>query len=355
MEAYVVAGKRLNAEKRPYERVQVVPWPSVWNPLRVFYRSLEMVGAGRGGRGWRALWPNLEEEVSRISPDVLHAHFGRSGVKAVPVANRLGLPLVVTFYGYDISQLPRERSWREAYEGIWETAAAIVVLSKEMKQRAMNLGAPPENIHVVHLARDLNSFSYQPPDPPLSEIVTVGRLTEKKGHYDAIEVVGRVVERGKKLRLRIVGDGPLREELKRYIRKKNLGAFVELMGPRPNAEVANILKESDFFLLCSKTSPDGDREGTPTVLIEAQAIGLPCVSTTHAGIPEMIPEDNHQFLAEEGDVGGIESCLRRLLGCSQEGLRQITKKGRGKIEKDFQLSREVQRLRKIYEHVTGST
>lgn len=349
IDARVVAGQRRNATERPYEPVTVLPWPSVWNPRRLGYRLGEVMGIQtNAGRGWRALWPHLQREVERMQPDVLHAHFGRSGVKAVPVAEQLDLPLVVTFYGYDISQLPREPGWQAAYETIWETAAAVIVLSDDMKRHAEHWGAPPEKIHVVHLARELESFSYRMPHPPLTEAITVGRLTEKKGHFDAVDVVARLVEDDRAIRLRIVGDGPLREELEAYVQQKNVADHVELMGARSNAEVISLLDAADFFLLCSKTSSSGDREGTPTVLIEAQAVGLPCVSTMHAGIPEMIPEENHLLLAEEGNVEQLTASMWRLFEASEQQVGRISELGRSKIESAFHLPKEVKKMIEIY-------
>lgn len=348
---HVIANRRLNVEERPFEPVTELSWPSLWNPRRLFSRFLEVLDLEDVEASWRMQWPGLVSEIERLQPDVLHAHFGRPGVKAVPVAERFGVPLVVTFYGYDISELPRQPRWRQAYERIWQTAGAVLVLSEEMKERAVHWGAPAEKIHVVHLVRDLESFSFSPPEPPMTEFVTVGRLTEKKGHLDAIRAVQRVLERGDHLQLKIVGEGPMQEELTQYIQAHDLQGYVTLLGRRSNEEVAQILKKADAFLLCSKTASSGDREGTPTVLIEAQAVGLPCVSTTHAGIPEMIPESNHRFLAEEGDVEGISECIRTLSSCSVEEVRDIAEAGRKKVEQEFHLSREVEKLRGIYERI----
>jgi len=349
----VIANQRINSRERPFEKVTVVPWPSVWNPRRIGHRVLEVLGLDRGGTAsWRAWWPGAEAALSRIEPDILHAHFGRPAVKAASIAEALDRPLVVTFYGYDISQLPRQERWRTAYQSIWRTARAIIVLSEDMKHRAVRLGAPPENVHVVHLARNLDEFSYRPPRGAVSEWISVGRLTEKKGHLDAIQAVQREVERGDPLRLRIVGDGPQREALEEYIRAHDLEGTVELLGSRPNAEVARLLRDADAFLLCSKTAASGDREGTPTVLIEAQAVGLPCVSTRHAGIPEMIPETNHRFLAPEGDVSAIGECIRAVRDCSEAERRRVAEAGREKVETAFALEREAQKLRSLYQSVS---
>lgn len=352
---HVVAGQRVNPGERPFEKVTVVPWPSIWNPRRIGHRVLEVLGLDGALRtSWREWWPGAEAALSRIEPDVLHAHFGRPAVKAMSIADALACPLVVTFYGYDISQLPRQKRWRTAYETLWRAAETIIVLSEDMKRQAVRLGAPPEDVRVVHLARDLSDFSYRPPQGAVSEWISVGRLTEKKGHLDAIQAVQQEGEEGRSLTLRIVGDGPQRDELREYIRAHDLEGTVELLGSRPNAEVARRLRDADAFLLCSKTAASGDREGTPTVLIEAQAVGLPCVTTRHAGIPEMIPEANHRFLAPEGDVDAIAECIRDVRGCTEDERRRVAEAGREMVETSFSLEREVEKLRSLYRHALGT-
>ena len=91
-----------------------------------------------------------------------------------------------------------------------------------------------------------------------------------------------------------------------------------------------------------------NREGTPTVLIEAQATGLPCITTTHAGIPETIPETNHRFLAPEGDVDALTDCLIGLLNQSPDEILTIARRGRDHVEQEFHLSSEVKKLRSLY-------
>jgi colanic acid/amylovoran biosynthesis glycosyltransferase len=114
------------------------------------------------------------------------------------------------------------------------------------------------------------------------------------------------------------------------------------------------MHDADAFLLPSRTAPCGDREGTPTVLVEAQAVGLPCVSTHHAGISEMIPRENHDLLAPEGDVETLSNCLFRLANFSADDLMQLAETGRRKVEREFNLSREVESLRDTYSRAVYS-
>jgi glycosyltransferase involved in cell wall biosynthesis len=133
-----------------------------------------------------------------------------------------------------------------------------------------------------------------------------------------------------------------------YISLHNLEQWITLMGAIPNDKVVEEMQVADAFILCSKTAPNGDREGTPTALVEAQAVGLPCISTRHAGIPEMIPEETHCLLADEEEINQIADRIRQFLKCKPREIKQIARRGRAKIEREFNLRREVEKLKSIY-------
>jgi colanic acid/amylovoran biosynthesis glycosyltransferase len=350
LDVRVLTHRRALPQERPFEPVTVVPRPSDWNLKRIGYRLQEVLGLHPSYTSyWRTLRPRLEEEIRRVEPDVIHAHFGPVGAMIAPIADEMGVPTVVSFYGYDISELSQTERWTRLYDRIWQCSSAVTVLSREMKERALEAGSPPESTHIVHLGRRLDQFPYRPPNPPISHFLTVGRLAEKKGHFDAIQVVERAIQQSLDLHLTIVGDGPLRDPLHQYVRVRGLDEHVALLGSLPNEKVAELMSEADAFLLCSKTAENGDTEGTPTVLIEAQAVGLPCVSTRHAGIPEMLPEANHRFLAPEGNVDVLFDCVRRLVDLDQSELETVAEAGRQKIEEEFQLEGEMKKLDRIYE------
>jgi glycosyltransferase involved in cell wall biosynthesis len=346
---HVVTYRRVNEKERPFPKVHVVDRPHRWHPRRLWHRALVPFGIGEPRTtDWPQTRERLASVVNQVGPDVVHAHFGPAGVMMAPVAERREIPLVVTFYGYDISSLPEELFWREAYDGLWPRAEAVTVLSNEMKQAARDLGCLSEKLHVVHLSRDLDQFPYRPPGPPVESVLFVGRLVPKKAPLDAVQAVEHANEQGANLHLDLVGDGPLREDVERFVHGQDLADTVTVHGRVPNAEVNERMQATDVFLLPSKTAPNGDREGTPTVLVEAQAVGLPCVSTRHAGIPEMIPEANHDLLTDEGDVAGLADRLVRLASRPPESLTQVAERGRKKVECEFSVSSQVAALHKLY-------
>jgi glycosyltransferase involved in cell wall biosynthesis len=293
----------------------------------------------------------LEAAIQEIEPDVIHAHFGPQGVRIAPVARSLGIPLVVTFYGSDLSAKTENEFWVEKYRELWPQADAVTVLSDEMKGRAEELGCPSSKLRVVHLCRDLEEFSFRPPNDPVQNILFVGRLVPKKAPLDAVRAVQLANERGADLHLDIIGEGPLRESVSEYVEKEGLNE-VALHGRIPSTEVVDHMQAADAFILPSKVAPNGDREGTPTVLVEAQAVGLPCVTTQHAGIPEMIPDQNQDLLCSEGNIEAMSEALVNLSDASVDTIVCRAEHGRQKVEEEFDLSTEVQKLRELYREVS---
>jgi len=349
VDSWVVTPDRTNEKDRPYSKVKTVRRPAWWDPRWGVRRALAEVGVGKAhASGWPVVRPQIERALREMGPDVIHAHFGTAGVLLRPVAERLRIPLVVSFYGFDVSSYGGEEWWRKEYRKLWESADRIIALSSDMKSKIRALGCSAEKIDVVHLSRDLDDFSFKLPSRPVRSFLSVGRLTEKKGHDDAIKALKSLVDDGYDPQLKVIGDGPLEKELAALTQGCGVSKHVDWLGAKPNSKVIQCLQKSDAFLLCSKRAANGDEEGTPTVLVEAQAVGLPCVSTRHAGIPEMIPNENQFLLAEEGSVEQIASCMRRLMKCSVDELEEIATEGIKNIRENFNIKNESKKLTKIY-------
>jgi glycosyltransferase involved in cell wall biosynthesis len=352
---HVVTFRRLNEENRPFSKVHVVDRPGRWHPRRLWQRALVPLGRGEARTSdWPLVRDRLAAVARKVEPDAIHAHFGPAAVLIADVATRLCIPLVTTFYGYDISSLPSEDFWRKRYSNLWTATDAVTVLSDEMKGQAVELGCPSDKLNVVHLSRDLSQFEYRSPSPPVRNVLFVGRLVVKKAPLDAVQAVERANEKGANLRLDLIGDGELRTDIEHYIRDNDLTEAITVHGRLPNRDVQQWMKDADVFLLPSKTAPNGDREGTPTVLVEAQAVGLPCVSTYHAGIPEMIPEENRELLTDEGDIEGQASRLCKLQTLNASVLEKIAMRGRNMVEEKFSLTREVRVLTELYDDISYS-
>lgn len=347
-EVLVVTRRRVNAGARPFDRVEVVgPRGGVPGKLGDWVRSLlspdpvlvvSWVAARRG----------LDRAVRTFRPDVIHAQFGDMGVLAAPVARAHGIPLVTTFHGHDASRELRDARRRRWFRALTAGRNRVVAVASPLLRALAEAGLDPAKMSVIHNGKDLSCYPFRARDRRPARLVTAGRLVEKKGHADAIAALARVVAEGHPLELEIVGDGPLAPALKAQVAALGLEGRVRFLGPLDHAATRARMERSDALLLCSRTASCGDREGLPMVLLEAQALGLPCVSTTHSGIPEGIPAENHWLLAPEGDVGGIAAVLRRLREATAEELRAVSLRGLAHVRAHHALERQTARLLELY-------
>ncbi|MCS4149346.1 glycosyltransferase involved in cell wall biosynthesis [Salinibacter ruber] len=349
VENHVVTFNRKNAETRSFPRVELVERPSRWHPRRLWHRSLVPFGMGESRTSdWPLIRNRLLSKVRAINPDVIHAHFGPTGVLIAPVAKAAQVPLVVSFHGFDAFQLPNEEFWRSKYKTLFEGVSRVTVVSDVMYDHLVSIGAPSEKVEVVHVGKRMDDYPFRKPSSPVRRWISVGRLAEKKGYGDCIAAFRKHVEKFPDSTLDIIGDGEKRAELEKQILNKNLEGKARLHGRRPHEEVKAYMRDADGFVLCSKEAEDGNREGIPTVLMEAQAIGLPVVATHHSGIPEVIPEEQHDLLAPEGNTDIIAARLNTVASQTVNELTQIAERGRQKMKREFSLSSEVKALRDTY-------
>lgn len=357
IDGHVVTFRRERKEERPFPSVTVLSRPGRWHPRRLWHRALAAIGIGEArAAGWPELRARLERVVRRVQPDLMHAHFGLEGVWAAPVARACGVPLVVSFHGFDAFRLPNEDFWAHKFPGVFATAARLTAVSHVMANHLVELGAPAGAVDVVRVGKRLDAYPYRDPSPPVRDWVSVGRLVEKKGFEDSIAAFGRLVDTVPDATLTIIGDGHREGPLRRQIESAGLSERVSLLGPRPHDEVKDCLRAADAFVLASKTAANGDREGVPTVLMEAQATGCPVVTTRHSGIPEAIPESDHDaVLAPEGDVAALARRMHALTQCSGEELKARAERGRAHVKRVFRLEKALMALRATYDAALADT
>lgn len=342
---HVLTFIRHNEAERPFKKVYIGKrnFNIIWIILRILSEIKK-----NPSKYFSLRRREIKKVVEEVKPEVIHAHFGQMGVLVAPIAKKLNIPLVVTFYGYDASSLLKDEFWLREYKKLWNSVNAITALSENMKNVLIDTGCFENKISIIHLSRKLDDITLKETQNGIRNFISVGRLTEKKGHADTIYAIKKVLDSGYKINLKIIGEGPLKEELQNLIIDNKLQDNVKLLGAVKNEETLKQLYTADAFILCSKTAKNGDQEGTPTVFVEAQAIGLPCISTLHVGIPEMIPDENKKFLAEEGNIEQIKDCIIRLINTEKSELIKVVERGRKKVEEEFNLEIEVKKLINIY-------
>ncbi|EER1709477.1 colanic acid biosynthesis glycosyltransferase WcaL [Escherichia coli] len=277
--------------------------------------------------------------VAPLHADVFIAHFGPAGVTAAKL-RELGVirgKIATIFHGIDISSREVLNHYTPEYQQLFRRGDLMLPISDLWAGRLQKMGCPREKIAVSRMGVDMTRFSPRPVKAPATplEIISVARLTEKKGLHVAIESCRQLKEQGVAFRYRILGIGPWERRLRTLIEQYQLEDVVEMPGFKPSHEVKAMLDDADVFLLPSVTGADGDMEGIPVALMEAMAVGIPVVSTLHSGIPELVEADKSGWLVPENDARALAQRLAAFSQLDTDELAPVIKRAREKVEHDF--------------------
>lgn len=276
----------------------------------------------------------------------LHAHFASTATTVARLAALLaGIPYSFTAHAKDI----------------FHSSVDPVDLERKLSDAAFAVTVSDFNLH--HLQRtyrstatvariynglDLDRFPFvpRPARQRVLRLLAVGRLVEKKGFALLVDAVARLRGDGIDVTLDIVGDGELAPQLRAHAETSGASAAIRFLGPLPQGEVAAHLRAADVFVAPCLVGTDGNADGLPTVLLEAMATGIPCVSTAVTGIPEVIIDGETGVLCTPGDVASLVDGLRRVARTDYP-VHETTRRARALIEERFDARRQAQQLAEL--------
>ncbi|EKR7174011.1 TPA: colanic acid biosynthesis glycosyltransferase WcaL [Escherichia coli] len=324
-------GKKARLKYRALRTLKGLGRPATW-------RALNMARYGDEARHL-ILSAICGGQTTPLQADVFIAHFGPAGVTAAKL-RELGVirgKIATVFHGVDVSHREVLAHYTPEYQQLFNRGDLMLPISALWASRLQSMGCPEGKIAVSRMGVDMDKFSRRPlkvPGSPL-EIISVARLTEKKGLHVAIEACQLLKSRGIPFRYRILGIGPWERRLKTLITQFGLDDQVEMCGFCPSEVVKIMLDEADLFLLPSVTGTDGDMEGIPVALMEAMAVGIPVVSTVHSGIPELIESGKSGWLVPENDAVALADRLQAFGHVDAAELSPLLTQARQKVEQEF--------------------
>jgi colanic acid/amylovoran biosynthesis glycosyltransferase len=311
--------------------------PAVWSTLRLARGS-------DAGQVYQALALALEVQRRRIAH--LHAHFAGAATSVAGLAARFAcIPYTFTAHGSDVLHASVDHAALRRL--LSEAAAAVTVTDHGHSLMTMRYGATAARLERIYSGLDLSAFPFHSPEQRPPHIVAVGRLEERKGCAHLIAACALLAQRGRTFACSIIGSGDLESELRREVARLGLDAVIELPGERPLAEVIQRVQEAAVFAAPSVESDIGRRDGLPAALLEAMALGTPCVATNVKGIEEAVQDGVTGLLVPEANPAALADALERLLDDSARRV-ELAGRARRRIEDEFDVHRTAARLRDVF-------
>jgi colanic acid/amylovoran biosynthesis glycosyltransferase len=266
------------------------------------------------------LYPSDLLWLRRREPSVLHSHSGYVAVDDLELQQLLDVPWVVSFYGADVYQLGPLAEWQQMYARMFEQAARVLALGPVMAARLRGLGCPEEKLGIHPLGVDASGLPSKSrvlrPGEPL-KILFAGTFREKKGIEYVVEAAALAQRAGVRLELNLVGDEmgkagdrETKDRVFRGIKRLGLESTVIHHSFLAFRQLIDLALCCHVFVAPSVTAADGDAEGTPFVLQQMMATGMPTIATSHSDIPYVFGEHAH-MLVPERDAGAIAERLQR--------------------------------------------
>jgi colanic acid/amylovoran biosynthesis glycosyltransferase len=293
-------------------------------------------------------------DLRALNPRLVHAHFGRGGALALPIARALGVPLVVHFHGGDATKDKHYRRgllptiYQQRLAELQREAASIICVSDFIRDRLLARGFPPEKLLVHRYGIELDP---EPAEAPAEAgqpyLLFAGRFVEKKGIGVLINAIRALEAEGRDVSLLLVGDGPAAGELRQAaagLRK------VSFQGWLPNPELRGLMRRALAVCVPSVEAASGDAEGLPNVVLEAMAEGAPVVASRHAGIGEAVEDGRTGSLVPPGDAAALAAALRQLID-APEMARTMGENARQAALERFDAMTQSRRLEEIFRDI----
>jgi len=291
-------------------------------------------------------------KVKSKGAELIHAHFAFNGYKYLPLAKKLNIPIIVSFYGYDYDYLPQHQpKWIAKYKIMFENVSAFICEGNYGKQKLIDKGCQVDKIIVNHLGVSVQTIAFKSREWKKGETLKfcqIASLDEKKGHKYTIKAFAKLLDYYSNAELLLIGNGKEYFKLTQLVKKLGIQKKVCFKKFIPYTELYNELHLHHVFIHPSVTASDGDCEGgAPVILLDAQATGMPILSTFHCDIPEEVVDGKSGILVPEKDIESLTHAMQVLID-NPELIKKYGKYGRMHVENNYDMIKCSQKLEEIY-------
>jgi glycosyltransferase involved in cell wall biosynthesis len=282
--------------------------------------------------------------------DAFLANYGPLGSNTYEACLELGIPYSIVFLGFDANEKKTLAAYQADYAAMLPKAQAVIVVAASMRSNLEAIAGPLTNIHVIPCGVDVATFKPGGAKNERFTCISVARFAEKKGPIHSLRAFEMVCKQIPTAHLQMIGDGPMWEEAKAFVREHQLDNHVTFLGAMSQAEYLPYLQAAQVFIQHSIITKAGDSEGTPVAILEAAACGLPTVSTRHAGIPDAVLEGETGLLTDEHDIEAMaEACI--FLANNAATREKMGMAARKHIEMNYDVVKLSQKIKSLLKFV----
>ena len=342
----VIAQKRENADRFPFQNIRVVKKPALHFLRRTWFKQI-------ADRPWQISPAEVratERALTESNAELLHIYFGHIAMLLRPLIHQWQKPSLVSFHGADVLVDMQKPAYRRATEEMLSLVRRVLVRSDSLRQAVIDLGCAPEKIEIQRAGIPLAEFPFRERGIPSDgqwRLLQAGRLIEKKGLKTTLRAFARFQKEFPAARLTIAGEGPQLGELQSLARALQLAGTVDFVGFVSQEELRELLYSSHIFLHPSETGRDGNQEGVPNSMLEAMASGLPVFATRHGGIPEAVENKVSGILVNERDHRALADALIETAK-SPDRLFAMGRVASESVAKEFSQAEQTHWLEEIY-------
>ena len=349
----VIAQKRENPDKFPFDQIDIVEKPATHFLRRLWFRQV-------CNKPWQLSAGELRQIVEilkREDAQLLHIFFGHIAVHLLPLIRAWPKPKVVSFHGADVLVDMEKQAYRRATREMLQLVTRVFVRSASLRRAVVELGCDENKIDIVRTGIPLEQFPFREREFPANgawRFLQASRLVQKKGIATTLHAFTSFLNEYPSATLTIAGEGPMMSELRELTRKLKIDNRVSLPGFVSQEKLREIYYASHIFLHPSETGSDGNQEGIPNSMLEAMATGLPVFATDHGGIPEAIENGVSGILVPERDH---EVLSQALLNAAKnvDLLKRLALRGAEVVAEKFDQQNQIQQLDEIYLRMIGDS
>lgn len=348
--------KGIMLTKEPRSKQSEIPFASVASPAQES-AGMKLLNVSDAPR----MTPIVSLEDIKREPRLLkqlqisgvHIHHGSLAPKFLFLKEKYGIPLFASFRGKDATVYPKKKQGRAELRRLFQTGDLFFPVCHHLKKMIVKLGCPEEKVRVLYGGVDLDRFQDRPRQwEPGKKIrfLAIGRFVEKKGFTDLIHAFAVLKKKIPHVKLTLIGQGPCEAEYRKLIRLYKLGRSVQIIPWVSYHDIQKKYYQSHIFCAPSCTDKEGNQEGIPNTVKEAMATGMPVISTTHAGIPELVKHKVSGLLVPEKSRAELAKAMIWLAG-HPETWNRYGMEARKKVETDFNLARQLEKQKAYYDEI----